>query len=82
MNNSKSIDLNKEAIKFWDKKINEKSIIKIDQINKDIYPENINIFLQRIIEKNNIFLLRLIRILTIKFFWRCANKNFRQKLYI
>lgn len=69
LNNSKSIDLNKEAIKFWDKKINEKSIIKIDQINKDIYPENINIFLQRIIEKNNIFLLRLIRILTIKVFF-------------
>ena len=68
LNNSKSIEVNKKSITFWDERINKISIIKLDQIDKNIHPENINSFLKRIIEKNNIYLLFLIRILTVKVF--------------
>ena len=60
---------NNQSIEFWDKKFKNIKLINYEEEPNEILKENRDIFLKRINEKNNIYLLFILRYLSFKFFF-------------
>ncbi len=68
-NNNELISLNSQSINFWDQRFKNIKLINHEGEPSEILQQNKDIFLKRIEEKNNIYLLFIIRYLSFKFFF-------------
>lgn len=70
LKNKKGLEnLNNESLNFWDNKFSNTKSLKYESEPTEILEDNIKNFLSRIRKKNNIYLLTIMRYLSLKFFF-------------